>query len=85
MAPTSKWSLSGEGLVKIDRQRIEQAVLILVDNAAKYGRPGGTVTLTSYVRSGELRISVADGVPVSPGKSYPTSSNASTASKDAYA
>ena len=55
--------LGGEGFVEIDRQRIEQAVLILVDNAAKYGPPGGTVTLTSFVHSGELHISVKDRGP----------------------
>ena len=61
----TKWEaeLGGEGFVEIDRQRIEQAVLILVDNAAKYGPPGGTVTLTSFVRSGELHISVKDRGP----------------------
>jgi two-component system sensor histidine kinase VicK len=61
-----KRELEGEGFVEIDRQRIEQAVLILVDNAAKYGPSGGTVTLASLVRSGELHISVEDrgsGIP----------------------
>ena len=56
-------NLEGWGFAKIDRQRIEQAVLILVDNAAKYGPPGGTVTLASSVRSGELYISVEDQGP----------------------
>ena len=55
--------LEGGGSVEIDRQRIEQAVLILVDNAAKYGPRGGTVTLASSVRSGELRIGVEDRGP----------------------
>jgi two-component system, OmpR family, sensor histidine kinase VicK len=55
--------LEGRGLAEIDRQRIEQAVLILVDNAAKYGPDEGTVTLTSFVRSGELHISVEDRGP----------------------
>jgi two-component system sensor histidine kinase VicK len=56
-------NLEGEGFVDIDRQRIEQAVLILVDNAAKYGARGGVVTLASFVRSGELHISVEDRGP----------------------
>jgi two-component system sensor histidine kinase VicK len=63
--------LEGEGYVEIDRQRIEQAVLILVDNATKYGPPGGTVTLTSSVRSGELRISVEDRGPGIPREELP--------------
>src|SRR5918998_1730162 len=63
--------LEGEGFVEIDRQRIEQAVLILVDNAAKYGPDEGTVTLTSFVRSGELHIGVEDRGPGIPGKELP--------------
>jgi two-component system sensor histidine kinase VicK len=63
--------LEGGGFVEIDRQRIEQAVLILVDNAAKYGTPGGTVTLASSVRSGELRISVEDRGPGIPREELP--------------
>jgi signal transduction histidine kinase len=63
--------LEGEGFVEIDRQRIEQAVLILVDNAAKYGSPGRTVTLVSSVRSGELRISVEDRGPGIPAENLP--------------
>jgi signal transduction histidine kinase len=63
--------LEGGGFVEIDRQRIEQAVLILVDNAAKYGPPGGTVTLTSSVRSGEMCISVEDRGPGIPKEELP--------------
>jgi signal transduction histidine kinase len=63
--------LEGEGYVAIDRQRIEQAVLILVDNATKYGPPGGTVTLTSSVRSGELHVSVEDRGPGIPEDELP--------------
>jgi signal transduction histidine kinase len=50
---------------------MEQAVLILVDNAAKYGPPGGTVTLASFVRSGELHISVEDRGPGIPREELP--------------
>jgi two-component system sensor histidine kinase VicK len=63
--------LEGAGSLEIDRQRVEQAVLILVDNAAKYGPPGGTVTLASFVRSGELHISVEDRGPGIPGEELP--------------
>jgi two-component system, OmpR family, sensor histidine kinase VicK len=63
--------LEGEGYVEIDRQRIEQAVLILVDNAAKYGLRGGTVTLASFVRSGELHVSVEDRGPGIPEDELP--------------
>jgi two-component system sensor histidine kinase VicK len=66
-----KTELGGDGFVKVDSQKIEQAVLILVDNAAKYGPPGGTVTLASSVRSGELRISVEDHGPGIPKEELP--------------
>jgi two-component system sensor histidine kinase VicK len=66
-----KRKLDGEGFVTIDRQRIEQAVLILVDNAAKYGPRGGTLTLTSFVCSGELHISVEDRGPGIPREELP--------------
>jgi len=49
--------------LRIDPQRIEQAALILVDNAAKYGQPGGKITYTSSVSNGELRIAVEDRGP----------------------
>jgi two-component system sensor histidine kinase VicK len=63
--------LKGGGLIRMDPQRIGQAVLILVDNAAKYGQPGGKVTLVSSVRSGELRIKVEDRGPGIPKEKLP--------------
>lgn len=60
-------NLSGaEGELDMDQGRMEQAVLIMVDNAAKYGRSGGPVTLSSEARAGKLRLTVADegsGIP----------------------
>jgi signal transduction histidine kinase len=56
--------IRAEGVLHADPNRLEQAVLILVDNAIKYGPPGGTVTLRSAVTSqGELRITVEDEGP----------------------
>lgn len=58
--------LAAEGLAEIDQRRIVQAVLILVDNAAKYSVPGSTITLRTALRRGELVIEVADqglGIP----------------------
>jgi signal transduction histidine kinase len=55
--------LSGGGEIEMDQGRVEQAVLIFVDNAAKYGAPGGTINLSSETRAGELRVTVADEGP----------------------
>ena len=46
-------------------------MLILVDNAAKYGPPGGKIALTSTARSGELRVGVEDHGPGVPKEELP--------------
>jgi len=64
--------LRAEGTLRADPNRLEQAVLILVDNAIKYGPPGGTVTLSSGVtRQGEVRITVQDEGPGIPKEDLP--------------
>jgi two-component system sensor histidine kinase ResE len=64
--------LAGEGQLRVDPARIEQAVLILVDNAAKYGPTGGLVTLSSERDSaGQLRIEVEDRGPGIPSEELP--------------
>ena len=68
---TLETDLKGKGLLEIDPQRIEQAALILVDNAAKYGPQGGRITLSSSVRAGELRITVEDRGPGIPKDELP--------------
>jgi signal transduction histidine kinase len=58
--------VAGSGLLRADPDRIEQAVLILVDNAAKYGEPGGSVELGAHTRDGWLIVEVGDrgeGIP----------------------
>jgi signal transduction histidine kinase len=52
--------LTAEGLVRIDRERIAQAVLNLIDNAAKYSPAGKTIVLRSALRGTEVMIEVAD-------------------------
>ena len=64
--------IRAEGTLHADPNRLEQAVLILVDNAIKYGPPGGTVTLRSTItRAGELRITVEDQGPGIPREDLP--------------
>jgi two-component system sensor histidine kinase VicK len=63
--------LSGEGYLRADPARIEQAVLILVDNAAKYSPAGGHLTLSATTESGELLIRVEDRGPGIPDEHLP--------------
>jgi two-component system sensor histidine kinase VicK len=55
--------LSGDGELRADPTRLEQAILIFVDNAAKYGPAGQPVTLLSTTELGELVIRVKDRGP----------------------
>lgn len=58
--------VEGRGYLEIDSARIEQAVLILVDNASKYTLDGSRVTLSSRTEHAELIVEVADqgaGIP----------------------
>lgn len=64
-------SLRGDGRLRADTARIQQAVLILVDNAAKYSPTGEHVILTAEAQEGELRIKVADRGPGIPEADLP--------------
>jgi two-component system, OmpR family, sensor histidine kinase VicK len=72
---TLKTEIAGGGLARIDQEKLEQAVLILVDNAAKYGSENSStqaeIVLSSLVRSGELRITVRDRGPGIPENELP--------------
>lgn len=68
---TFKAELTGDGQLRLDPSRIEQVVLILVDNAAKYGPKGGRVTLSATTASGELVVSVRDEGPGIPKADLP--------------
>lgn len=60
-------TLHGEGHIEVDPERIEQAILILVDNAARFTPPGDVVELSSRNDGEFLLIEVSDsgpGVPV---------------------
>lgn len=55
--------LDGYGTLNVDASRIDQAVMILIDNAAKYSPPGGVVRLASSSWRDEFMIEVADDGP----------------------
>lgn len=63
--------LAAGGLARIDASRIEQVVLILVDNAGKYSPPGTPITLRSTVSGDTLVIEVADRGPGIPEDQLP--------------
>jgi signal transduction histidine kinase len=54
-----------------DRDRVRQVVANLVDNAVKYSRAGGEVTVATWRHDGELGISVADTGPGIPADALP--------------
>lgn len=60
---TFRTDLKATGIIQVDRSRIGQAVLILVDNAAKYSPMGEAVTLRSLSHGQEIIIEVADKGP----------------------
>jgi two-component system sensor histidine kinase VicK len=64
--------LMATGRSELDRARIEQVALILVDNAAEYGASGGPITLAaSEARTGEFVIEVRDRGPGIPEADLP--------------
>ena len=55
--------VTGGGTLRVDPGRIEQAILVLVDNAAKYGAAGETVELDARIRDGRLVVEIRDRGP----------------------
>jgi signal transduction histidine kinase len=56
------WQLESKGLtpIRLDRQRITQAVLNLVQNAIRHTQPGDTITIGSSVRENQVHLWVSD-------------------------
>ena len=55
--------LAGDGVLAVDQARIEQAILVLVDNAARHGGSSGPIQLQTARRGAHLTIAVVDGGP----------------------
>jgi signal transduction histidine kinase len=62
---------SAEGYLEVDPGRIEQAVLVLVDNAARHSPPDRCVELSARSEAGQLTIVVADHGPGIPPEELP--------------
>ncbi len=63
--------LSGTGEIEANGERIQQAVLVFVDNASKFSPEGEKITLSAATEGGELRISVEDRGPGIPEEVLP--------------
>ena len=57
-----------ELVVRADREKMQQIVLNLITNGAKYTNPGGRVTVSSQSRNGSVHVSVSDTGPGIPEK-----------------
>src|SRR3712207_1761839 len=53
----------GEGFLEADPERVQQAVLILVDNAARHTPSGSCVELTTRIADGYYTATVQDSGP----------------------
>jgi signal transduction histidine kinase len=56
-------ALDAHAIVMLDRDALRQILLNLLDNAAKYGPPGQTITVGSEISGGVARIWVEDQGP----------------------
>ena len=57
------WGDPGAEPILGDRQRLDQVMDNLVDNAARYSPPSGTITIRAEAQAGLLRLSVEDQGP----------------------
>lgn len=53
-------NLAATGTVLIDRQRVHQLLVILLDNALKYTEPGQAISLDTMIKNKQLVIAVND-------------------------
>jgi signal transduction histidine kinase len=64
-------SMPVQGRALMDAERVQQAILILIDNAAKFSQPGAPVSITATTAGGWLRVAVEDRGPGIPADVLP--------------
>lgn len=64
-------NLAAEGLLEVDPARVQQAVMVLIDNAAKHGPSDSCVALSATTENGHLAITVTDRGPGIPPEDLP--------------
>jgi two-component system phosphate regulon sensor histidine kinase PhoR len=62
---------AGEGTIRADVRKLALAVSNLVDNAIKYGKEGGRITLSGKIEDGTYILEVADDGPGIPAEELP--------------
>ena len=77
--------IAGPALVIGDPALLEQAVLILLDNAIKYNQAGGSVTLTVATAGPWTRLEVADSGPGIPAEHLARLASGSSRGQGAFA
>jgi signal transduction histidine kinase len=55
----------------MDAERVQQAIIVLIDNAAKFSPPGAAVTLSAVTAGGWLQVAVEDRGPGIPADVLP--------------
>ena len=63
-----RYEIAPEIAVSGDAEKLRRLVSILLDNALKYGTPGGTVSLTLEKVDRQARLTVSNPAPVIPPK-----------------
>jgi two-component system, OmpR family, sensor histidine kinase VicK len=65
------FAMAASGRAVMDAERVQQAILVLVDNAAKFSPPGVPVAMSAIAAGGWLRIAVEDRGPGIPADVLP--------------
>lgn len=68
---SARSAIDGPCRVSADKHQLVQVLTNLVDNAIKFNRPGGSVTINCSIEQGRVKVSVADTGSGIPAKDLP--------------